>query len=1433
MVAFKFIISTTLLSSLVFADEAPSNNDSKKKAVARAHLDRGLVKGIIEFTSIDGVVDVHLDVTGLPPNVGPFHYKIHENKVDKSSCSGSGDVFNPYNSQYHVCDDLKNDAYCSLGDLSGKHGFINTTCFETNYLDQYLSLNRHNPAYVVGKSLVITDPNNNIISCGNIELKSKKSNKFTKRDLIYPGLYNELVSPEEKKVIYTNNSGTTNSSSFNLDDESTDSTSTYSSSGSNILTFGSGSIAAFVAVDAANLCDDKSLGDFFEPIKKDSIPEENIDIDIATGLKIKSGVTSTTEDSNEDNNVSIIQALSQSNLSTTNVLLDDSFDSNPVNYLNESNNFNNTILDDGENDTDSISSTNSIVMPKSNHNSNIAINNIPSGTNHHQLNHQHINNNNNNNNNNSHHLHSHNSNLNHNVSVQDFFFNNPYKTKMTLSSTSIDDVSSLTNNTTTSVPYVENINQGSFLSSSTSMSPQSQTSIQSNNTHNTTSLSRSPYGQFHTPTLVKPKAQLRNITPQPLVNEILPKKSFGEPKLSSMRINRPVHSNLRNLKTASILSLDKKIGSASLNQSSNLLSEKSISDTYNYDSISKDYTNLLQNEEDEVLNRGNDYGHVAPFGGFSRPHKFVEDMDDIFNNSPWKILDFDKGNGSLINSIESSRNNFNNEFKWIGTISIPSNIIPEKIKNEITNELKENYNSNLILLDDEVFQGHYQSFCKQILWPIFHYQIPDNPKSNAFENHSWKFYEKLNQIYANEIASKYEKGDIIWVHDYHLMLLPQMLRKLIPDAKIGFFLHVSFPSSEVFRCLAQRKKILEGMLGADCITFQNEEYMAHFLQSSNRLLLADFNSTGVHYNDRLTTVSYNAIGLDFNRLDIQLKSNIVKNWKNLINDRWPNKKLIVSRDKIDKIRGLKEKLLAYERFLDDHPEYISKTILILICIQSKSFDEDYKNELLTIAERINSKTKNISIDQPVILLNQDIEFEQYLALLSEADTFIVSTLREGMNLTCHEFICASQKLHSPLILSEFVGSASVLNNGPLLSNPYNIRQVSSQIYQCLNMLNDEKIERWNSTFEQILNNDSKTWIKKCLLDIDNACQNANVLQSYNTLTPLTKQLYQTFINDVSKSLGSKRLYILNLDDLTSNLEIHGQTIHSYQQELIQKTLSNLTSNSNNYVYIFSLFQRYELLRLYKRLPDLGLIAENGGIIKPPRSNDWYTVVEESEKTWIPTVVDIIKSFCERIPGSHIEVEECTILFHTESTTNIDKDYKEGLIGDLITHINELFEKEFNVHASITKGILIVKEMNLISRALDFIIEQDYIKENENVKKLPYTSSAFTSPVFHARSSSIPQSPITPIELSSISGIPSRSSSSLSSSPFELNFEFIFSCGETTSIDEEIFSYFNNLVNDKEINENQIITVCAGQTGQSKTCAKYSLKGINNLMTLLN
>ncbi|ODQ46067.1 hypothetical protein PICMEDRAFT_28158, partial [Pichia membranifaciens NRRL Y-2026] len=153
------------------AGEAPYNSDSKKKAVARAHLDKGLVKGIIEFTAKSGVVDVHLDVTGLPPNAGPFQYHILDSQVsEKGNCEDGGSTLNPYDAHYKTCDDLDNDALCSVGDLSGKHGYINTTCFETRYTDPYLSLNPNNKAFVGSKSLVITDQNNKKISCGNIKL---------------------------------------------------------------------------------------------------------------------------------------------------------------------------------------------------------------------------------------------------------------------------------------------------------------------------------------------------------------------------------------------------------------------------------------------------------------------------------------------------------------------------------------------------------------------------------------------------------------------------------------------------------------------------------------------------------------------------------------------------------------------------------------------------------------------------------------------------------------------------------------------------------------------------------------------------------------------------------------------------------------------------------------------------------------------------------------------------------------------------------------------------------------------------------------------------------------------------------------------------------------------------------------------------------------
>lgn len=945
----------------------------------------------------------------------------------------------------------------------------------------------------------------------------------------------------------------------------------------------------------------------------------------------------------------------------------------------------------------------------------------------------------------------------HNISDQDFFFNNPFKNKRALSSAAIE-------------------NQDYHLGLHSNDSLQS---LDSDSTH---SISHSPSVISGSGSaVIKPKAKTKS---SQLPIELTNKKISTEPQLSGMRIQRstPSRRMSKNLGHgfAEHTLLSKKI--SALETSSEISKDEN-----DKKSLLSSFIEKLDEEESHIMGFNADNNKVSPFGGFSRPH--LLERENLFNVAPWKIVDFEKGNVSLQKAIELAREQeeFSDDFKWVGTVSMPTNVVPEEIKNNISKELQKNYSSEVVFLDDDLFQGHYQSFCKKILWPIFHYQIPDNPKSYAFENNSWKDYEEVNKKFAEKIAKVYKDGDQIWVHDYHLMLLPLFLRKLIPNAKIGFFLHISFPSSEVFRCLAQRDKILQGILGADCVTFQTEEYVGHFLQSCNRLILADFDDKTIYYQGNEIKVSFNPIGLSFDQLNTQLHNDSVLEWRKLIRDRWKGKKIIVNRDKMDQIRGIKEKLLSYEKFLDNNLEYLNITTLILISHRSSTVDEDYENEVLNIVERINSKTNNISMYQPVTILHQDVQFDQYLALLCEADLFIVSTLREGMNLTCHEFICATQEKHSPLILSEFVGSAAVLTKGPLLVNPYNVKQVSENIYNALTMSDEDKLINWRDTYSHIVKHDSQHWLKYCLNDIQMAYNNKQE-QSLRLLKPISVDLFNKNMSKIDSKC--KRLYILNLDNLATNIHIEGQVIHSVQQQLINTTINNLCLNKNNYVYLLSLYQRSDLIRKYRRVQNVGFIAENGGYIKPPHKNKWYSVVDKNDLKWMDPVINVMNDFCERILGSYVEIKECTVRLHTENAIDIDKDHKNGLVGDFITHVNELYAKEFNVHATLVQGIVIVQEKNLMDEAIKFVLSFNEF-EDESLK----------SPV-----------------LSAAEYIPKKKSNFI-------QYEFVMACGSSSHIDENLYQIINELPCEN-------LSVRVGQMGIG-TCAQVALQGINELMMALN
>lgn len=486
------------------------------------------------------------------------------------------------------------------------------------------------------------------------------------------------------------------------------------------------------------------------------------------------------------------------------------------------------------------------------------------------------------------------------------------------------------------------------------------------------------------------------------------------------------------------------------------------------------------------------------------------------------------GNGGLKNAVKRAMAEGDiDEVLWVGSpgLSHFSSLGSSRL-NEITQRFKSEHNCVPVYVDETTFLGHYNHYCKQILWPTMHYQVPDNPNSKAYQDHSWTHYQAFNQAVADQIVSVYKDGDIVWINDYHLLLVAGMVREKLPNAKIGVFLHIAFPSSEVFRVLAARRQLLEGMIAANCIGFQISEYSRHFLQTCNRILAVDTTPNGIRMDNRFISVIVDPIGIDPVNLEKSMNSGAVNQWRRMIWEKWPEITLIVSRDKLDKVRGIKEKLLAYEQCLKDRPELVGKVVLIQVCLMNQS-DKRLESDINVIVDRINSLRSDLSVASPCVFLHQDIDFSQYIALLIEADAFAVTSVREGMNLTCHEFVFCNERF-GPLILSEFTGAASDLGSASLLINPWDRKEMAEAFYQAIIMDPAEKKERWNMLYEQVVNHNCLKWANTFLNDVEASWAEEQRRKAVSApLLDMAK--FREDYQSVAKNPNKKRIFFLDLD----------------------------------------------------------------------------------------------------------------------------------------------------------------------------------------------------------------------------------------------------------------------------------------------------------------
>ncbi|HTF19313.1 MAG TPA: bifunctional alpha,alpha-trehalose-phosphate synthase (UDP-forming)/trehalose-phosphatase, partial [Chryseolinea sp.] len=411
---------------------------------------------------------------------------------------------------------------------------------------------------------------------------------------------------------------------------------------------------------------------------------------------------------------------------------------------------------------------------------------------------------------------------------------------------------------------------------------------------------------------------------------------------------------------------------------------------------------------------------------------------------------------------------------WVGSADFP-----EKRWNKyLQKPAPQSFHIDALFINPKSYNKYYNGFCNATLWPLFHYF----PSYVVYDETFFEEYEKVNQLFANHIIDLVRPGDTIWIHDYQLFLVPQMIRERIPDATIGFFLHIPFPSFEVFRLLHRpwKEKIIRGILGADLVGFHTHEYVQHFLKAVRMVTGYDHHYRVIEHDNRLTKAELYPLGVDYDKFNGSGKREDVTAVKETIVKNFPDKKIIFSVDRLDYTKGITHRLSGYEQFLENYPEWRENVVFILVVVPSRQIISKYNERLKLIEEQVgslNGKFSTLSW-QPVIYRYSSLDFTELCALYEAANVGLITPLRDGMNLVAKEYVASSPD-HGVLILSELAGAAIEMGEA-ILVNPLDASETAEAINQALTMPVLEQKRRLSVMRKRLQEYDVLAWVSDFL-----------------------------------------------------------------------------------------------------------------------------------------------------------------------------------------------------------------------------------------------------------------------------------------------------------------------------------------------------------------
>lgn len=632
--------------------------------------------------------------------------------------------------------------------------------------------------------------------------------------------------------------------------------------------------------------------------------------------------------------------------------------------------------------------------------------------------------------------------------------------------------------------------------------------------------------------------------------------------------------------------------------------------------------------------------------------------------------------GGLATGMNSVYKDFDG--KWIGWSGVPSESQNEKQLKQTEDKLSKE-GCVMVPLSSQEVEAFYEGFCNNTLWPLFHYfaQYVD------FQEEYWEAYVKINQRFADKVLEVANDGDYVWVHDYQLMLVPEMVKSMKPGITIGYFLHIPFPSYEVFRILPWRNQLLKGLLGADLIGFHTYDYERHFLSSVRRLFGYEISFNQIHINDRIVIADAFPMGIDYDKFNdaaIKIHSTPVKERSEVHRELEkyflidPDRRLILSIDRLDYSKGIPNRLKAFEKFLQNHAEYRGKVTLVMLAVPSRGNVIHYqrlKSEVEELVGRIDGLYGNINYT-PVWYFYRSMPFENLVELYSMSDVALITPVRDGMNLVAKEYVASRINKTGVVILSEMAGAAKEMGEA-IVINPNDEGEMERALLQAFEMSPQEQEKRMKGLQERLKRYDVFKWASEFVGALNKVNKVQQDFLAKKITSSIQKEILLRFYN------ASQRALFLDYDGTLKNFQRDPQEV--VPDEELLTIIDNLTANPQNVVTLISGRDK-ETLGKWFTGRKVNIICEHGVWLK--RFDGEWEMLASVSSNWMPMIRPVLENFVDRTPGSFIEEKNYSLVWHYRKA--------EAELGELRANElkDELTQMIANLNLEIMEGNKVVE-----------------------------------------------------------------------------------------------------------------------------------------------